>query len=202
MGRLTFGSCLILLNMVSCKPDTRVEIDTHLENLDTLNENQTDTYMQKINLAGVYVTVSGSKGGIMKDMEVHVRDTSIPDILSTKLQIDGEISKVHIADLNNDGKKEVYLFNTGSGSGSYGTVIGWQVSGKQLDTISIDEEATVSDPMYMGHDSFYSQTPYIIRNYPAYRESDANCCPSGGEKTVRYRLTKIQGLLKLVPAHE
>ena len=41
---------------------------------------------------------------------------------------------------------------------------------------------------YMGHDSIYVSHNKIYRKYPIYKDGDANCCPSGGNKTLGYVL--------------
>ena len=41
---------------------------------------------------------------------------------------------------------------------------------------------------YMGHDSIYAENNRIYRKYPVYKDGDPNCCPTGGEKIISYRL--------------
>ena len=52
---------------------------------------------------------------------------------------------------------------------------------------------------YMGHDSIYISDNKIHRKFPIYKDGDANCCPSGGNKTLGYELKQGEAswILKL-----
>ena len=191
----------LLLCLAACRNDPPADY-THEPAADTLTVQPAPSSYHKISELGLLVTVDGGTGSSLRDIEVQVQDTMLPGLISRKLQLDGEITRTHIADLNNDQKKEVYIFNTTSGSGSYGSVVGWQLEGNKLDTIIMDPGEPERDAAYMGHDSFYLQAPYIYRNYPVYRENDPNCCPTGGEKTIKYSLTRKAGHWRLVPVNE
>jgi len=50
----------------------------------------------------------------------------------------------------------------------------------------------------MGHDSVYIEGSRLYRKFPVYKEGDANCCPSGGTKTIKYTLKKGEASWQLV----
>ena len=105
------------------------------------------------------------------------------------------LTTVLLGDLNQDGFDEIYLVTTSTGSGSYGTIYDIS-SNKDLSysPIHIPEisESDLNDASlfsgYMGHDSIYLSNTKLMRKFPVYREGDANCCPTGGTRTLVYGL--------------
>lgn len=100
-----------------------------------------------------------------------------------------------VIDLDKNGYDELYLITAGSGSGSYGTIYGFasnqDLSMTPVYVPEISEKDLLPDGNfygYMGHDSIYTANNMIYRKYPIYKEGDANCCPSGGNKVLRYQL--------------
>lgn len=105
------------------------------------------------------------------------------------------VTQAFVADLNGDGFEEFYLITTSAGSGSYSSIHGIASnSDKSATPVYVPEisEHDLSDSMkfqgYMGHDSIYLQEGFIARKFPVYKEGDANCCPTGGYKTLRHYL--------------
>jgi hypothetical protein len=41
---------------------------------------------------------------------------------------------------------------------------------------------------YQGQDKFRVVGKELVRTFPVYLAADANCCPSGGTRTIRYVL--------------
>ena len=105
------------------------------------------------------------------------------------------VSQMFTGDLNQDGFEELYLITTAAGSGSYATIYGC-ASNKDLSATSIYvPDLNESDLApggkfegYMGHDSIYLKDNTIFRKFPVYKEGDANCCPTGGDRTLGYAL--------------
>jgi len=100
-----------------------------------------------------------------------------------------------IKDLDENGYDELYLITTSSGSGSYATIYGFASNQDLSITPIYIPEISEKDLLpegayygYMGHDSIYAANNKIYRKYPVYKEGDANCCPSGGDKTLSYAL--------------
>jgi len=96
-----------------------------------------------------------------------------------------------IADLNGNGKPEIYLFTAQMGSGVYGSVIAYEVA-EDGELIPIryrefDDNSKLLQ-QYMGHDEFFIVGNRLIRRFPLYRENDGNCCPSGGHLLIYYKL--------------
>jgi len=100
---------------------------------------------------------------------------------------------VFTADLNSDGFDELYVVTRSAGSGGYATIYAWSSNNDKSVTPVYFRELPEKDQEevfkgYMGHDSVYVEKDRLIRKFPVYKDGDANCCPSGGIKVVKYAL--------------
>jgi len=93
---------------------------------------------------------------------------------------------------------EIYVFNQSAGSGSYGQLFAYQMNGSRLDSISMQDLPEELSLKYLGHDSFAVDKDHLLRFFPLYNEMDANCCPTGGTKKIKYKLEKKSTGLKLI----
>ncbi|SCK23625.1 PliI family lysozyme inhibitor of I-type lysozyme [Vogesella sp. LIG4] len=110
--------------------------------------------------------------------------------------VDGTITDVRVADLNGDGKPELYLFTRSAGSGSYGNVLVFVVDEwNRLNSISLPPPDDYPDAMagYMGHDEFTLSGQRLLRRFPLYRDGDGNAMPTGGMRQLSYRLERGPG---------
>ena len=122
------------------------------------------------------------------------------------LAIEGSdpLQEVAIKDLDANGYDELYLITTSVGSGSYASVFGF-ASNQDLSLTTIyvpdisenDVQIDGSFHGYMGHDSIYFSNNRMYRKFPVYKEGDANCCPTGGDKTLSYQLKAGEATWKL-----
>ena len=100
---------------------------------------------------------------------------------------------VFTADLNSDGFDELYVVTRSAGSGGYATIYAWSSNNDKSVTPVYFRELPEKEQEevfkgYMGHDSVYVVKNRLIRKFPVYKDGDANCCPSGGIKVVKYAL--------------
>ena len=120
-----------------------------------------------------------------------------------KQKIDGMVTGAEIADLNNDGSPEIYIYVTSSGSGAYGTLVAYSANSKaSLSEIYLPplEQNKKASKGYMGHDDFAIVGHTLVRRFPVYRDNDPNCCPTGGKRKLEYNLVpgEVMWQLKLV----
>ena len=100
-----------------------------------------------------------------------------------------------LLDLDKNGYDELYIVTSSVGSGSYETIYGY-ASNQDLSITPIyippiSENDVMKDGNfygYMGHDSIFIEKDMLYRKFPIYLEGDPNCCPTGGEKILSYRL--------------
>lgn len=186
---------------ISCKQDPPYNAEDKMEgvNVDSIHlENDAGLHFNKaLSSDGLNVEVKTSGNDELKHLSLDVALDGKVAIKKT-LTIDGTIVDAMMADLNKDGKQEVYVFNQSAGSGSYGQLFAFQMDGNRMDSIILDELPTKYLDQYMGHDSFDLQGKHLIRVFPLYHEMDPNCCPTGGMKKLKYKLVKHSGELRLV----
>jgi|GEM_PF-1454453 len=100
---------------------------------------------------------------------------------------DGSISDCWLADLDKDGRVEVIIAMRSAGSGSYGTMVvyelGVQDTFRKVPFPELPEEFSAG---YMGHDSFEVKDNRIARTFPIYQPGDPNAAPSGGIREIEY----------------
>lgn len=105
------------------------------------------------------------------------------------VEIEGELTKTILEDLNGDNIPELFLIATGAGSGSYGEVKVFSTNGgKSLTDIVIDEPKIEDMKGYMGHDEFEVVEGTFIRRFPVYKPEDSNAKPTGGWRQIQYKL--------------
>jgi hypothetical protein len=117
-------------------------------------------------------------------------------------QIEGTVMNAEVGDLNIDGYPEVLVYIQSSGSGSYGSVIGYSVNnGKSMSMIaslpSVAENAEASSG-YMGHDEFAIVESSLIQRFPIYKPGDSNANPTGGTRQVQYQLKDGEAMRQFV----
>lgn len=139
--------------------------------------------------------------------ESHPRGMSISDISVrfaddqksgfTESDVD-PVTKVMMADLDNNGFDELYIFTTAAGSGSYGKVHGYaSLKDKSLGMVNMPE-LTEKDMArggnfegYEGHDEFDIINNELIRTFPL--KSD-----KGKKITITYKMVPGEAMYQLV----
>lgn len=124
------------------------------------------------------------------------------DNRAIKKTVFGSVTQAEVADLNADGSPEIYVFYTTDSSGSYGGLLAYAANAnKSLSEIYLPdllEDKKASDG-YMGHDEFSIVENRLGRRFPVYRPGDINSKPTGGTRTLYYKLVKGEAgwILKL-----
>jgi hypothetical protein len=96
----------------------------------------------------------------------------------------GSIYYAAAADLDNDGKPEVYCFARGADSSHYTKVYAYAIDPKGNMPISFPELTQQGGTRYKGYDSVYIEKGYIVRTFP----TGADTGDSIQRKSIRYRL--------------
>ncbi|TGE28892.1 hypothetical protein [Hymenobacter metallicola] len=100
----------------------------------------------------------------------------------------GEVKDAQLVKLTSGPGSELLVFVEGAGSGSYGEVRGYWFGGKDWERMSMPKLSGPAARGYQGQDKFRLQGKEVVRTFPVYGPTDANCCPSGGTRTIRYVL--------------
>jgi uncharacterized protein len=155
-----------------------------------------------LKLEGITFHVQATNEGSLNQLTITPSGLSIVnDVI--KQEIDGSVTGAEIADLNNDGSPEIYVYVTSAGSGSYGSLVAYASNNKKsltgiyLPPLEDDKKNSVG---YMGHDEFTVIESSFARRFPIYKKEDSNANPTGGMRQLQYKLVPGEATwqLKLV----
>ncbi len=134
--------------------------------------------------------LQASAGGSINQLRIQpsglARDNS-----EISAELDGTAYRAEMADLDNNGWPEIYVYVSSAGSGSYGSVVAYAVNnGKSMTPIYLPplEQSPELIEGYMGHDEFAVADNRLLRSFPIYRKDDSNAAPTGGTRQLHYRL--------------
>jgi len=149
---------------------------------------QAGGFSQKLEVNGLSFTISSPNKAEGNTITIKPHGLKNGDDPLTQ-PVEGEVSKVEIADLDGDGSPELFLYTTSPGSGSYGKAYAWSTNGKKVLTeifIKPPENKDLSG--YMGHDEFAVIESSFARRFPVYKKGDSNSTPTGGWRQFQYKL--------------
>ena len=149
---------------------------------------QAGGFSQKLEMNGLSFTISSPNKAEGNTVTIKPHGLKNGDAPLTQ-PVEGEVSKVEIADLDGDGSPELFLYTTSPGSGSYGKAYAWSSNGKKVLTeifIKPPENKDLSG--YMGHDEFAVIESSFARRFPVYKKGDPNSTPTGGWRQLQYKL--------------
>ncbi|WP_324670831.1 PliI family lysozyme inhibitor of I-type lysozyme [Hymenobacter sp. GOD-10R] len=110
------------------------------------------------------------------------------DLTTNTQALNGTVTDVVATDLNDDKSPELLIFVSDAGSGSYGQVVAYSFLSQSRQALTVPDLAGAAAEGYQGQDVFKVQGQELLRSFPLYKPADPNCCPSGGTRTVRYKL--------------
>ncbi|TGD80628.1 hypothetical protein [Hymenobacter wooponensis] len=127
--------------------------------------------------------------GSMRMLTVAVRQNG-RELAAVRDTLDGEVQQASLLPAaSSTAPSNLLVFVQSAGSGSYGQLYGYVPNGQTLQRLPVLPELTGSASQgYQGHDTFQVLGQEIVRTFPVYAPADANCCPTGGQRTVRYTL--------------
>ncbi|UOR07283.1 hypothetical protein MUN82_09325 [Hymenobacter aerilatus] len=131
----------------------------------------------------VQTTGEGSQRQLMLRAEKNGRE-----LTTTRQSLNGQVSDVVVTNLNEDDFPELLIFVADAGSGSYGQLLGYEFMNQGRRPVALPDLSGPAAQGYQGHDEFKVVGHEVQRMFPIYQAADANCCPSGGTRTVRYTL--------------
>jgi len=150
-------------------------------------------FEQTLELLGIRFKVSATNEGSLNRLTIRPTGAGITNS-AIETGIDGSVTGAEVADLNNDGSPEIYVYVTSAGSGSYASLAAYAANDKKsLSPIYLPPLA--DNPKlskgYMGHDQLSLGDGFLLQRFPLYRDGDSNATPSGGIRQVHYQL--VQG---------
>jgi hypothetical protein len=138
---------------------------------------------------------SHPRGMSLSDISVRFADDKNSEFTASDLD---PVSKVLLADLDNNGFDELYIFTTAAGSGSYGKVHGYaSLKDRSLGMVNMPEPSEKDMAKggnfegYEGHDEFDIINNELIRVFPV--KSD-----KGTKRTITYKMVPGEAMYQLV----
>ncbi len=155
-----------------------------------------------LKLQGISFHVQATNDSSLNQLTITPSGLSIVnDVI--KQEIDGSVTGAEVADINNDGSPEIYVYVNSAGSGSYGSLVAYSSNNKKsLTGIYMPplEDDKKNSAGYMGHDEFAVVESSFARRFPIYKKEDSNAKPTGGTRQLQYKLVPGEATwqLKLV----
>jgi len=156
-----------------------------------------------LKLQGITFHVQATNEGSLNQLTITPSGLSgTNDVI--KQEIDGSVTGAEVADLNNDGSPEIYVYVTSAGSGSYGALVAYSANHKKsltgiyLPPLEDDKKNSVG---YMGHDEFAVVESSFARRFPIYKKDDSNAKATGGMRQLQYKLVPGEATWQLKLVH-
>lgn len=147
-------------------------------------------FERTLSFKGTGFRLSSRNDGSINPLTISI--SGLPKVAAPLVRdMDGQATAAEVADLDLDGRSELYVFVVSAGSGSYGSLLAWAVMpGGTLSEIALPPLADTpgADRGYMGHDQFAVVEGTLVRRFPLYAAGDANAAPSGGVRQLQYKL--------------
>ena len=145
------------------------------------------SYRRTLTQGNTQYLVRTTGEGSMRLLSIGVRQNNQAP-LALRDTLDGEVQQTALLPTPG-GQSNLLVFVQSAGSGSYGQVYGYWPDGQTLRRLpDLPELTGPASQGYQGHDTFQVLGQEVVRTFPIYAPADANCCPSGGQRTVRYSL--------------
>ncbi|OUJ74471.1 PliI family lysozyme inhibitor of I-type lysozyme [Hymenobacter crusticola] len=138
--------------------------------------------------AGAHRFVVETKGeGSQRQLVLSAAESGRDPISNTQ-PLNGTVTDVVATNLNDDKSPELLVFVSDAGSGSYGQLVAYSFANQGRQSLTLPDLTSAAAEGYQGQDVFKVQGQELLRSFPLYKPADPNCCPSGGTRTVRYKL--------------
>ena len=145
-------------------------------------------FNQTLKLQGISFQVQSSGEGSQQQLTITTTGAK-PPIKPIRQTVNGQVVGAEVADLNNNGMPEIYVFVQGAGSGSYGEVVGFAViKGSELSPITLPDLTGANALGYQGHAQFQVVENCLARRFPIYKPGDSNAKATGGQRQICYKL--------------
>lgn len=154
---------------------------------------------RKFELDGVKFEVTTPNDGSINQLTISIEGLR-HDVEPIVREIEGTVTGVEVADIDRNGSPEIYVYVTGAGSGSYGSLVALAVNNRKsvsdiyLPALTDDKKLSAG---YMGHDEFAVVESNLSRRFPVYKPGDMNARPTGGMRQIAYKLVPGEAGWKL-----
>lgn len=153
-----------------------------------------DDYNQQLTYKQYSFSVNSKGQGALRQLTISGRDSE-NEFDAVNAPLEGNIYYASTADLNKDGRPEVYCFTRGTDSAGYSKVYAYAFDSKTGKQISFPDLSPKQMQEYQGHDSIYIDNEYVVRSF-----STGDSKSQASRKTIRYVLRPVDSTFTLVQA--
>jgi hypothetical protein len=209
----------LILLLFGCSKDNKNNQDKNLDKYNLRNQTVNSSKMQNANeeanrsaiIRERKFTISDSryfiiveqKGDGWSARDISFKSSGFPENKIFKYDGVGYVDTVMITDLNSDGIKEFYVTIGNGGSGGMEDLYVFTYDKNSIIKVDTKCIENVTDGNYFdvskiqGHDNYHISRGYLINTVPLYNDDDANCCPTGGQMNICYKIVIVNDSVKL-----
>ncbi|MBL4677840.1 MAG: hypothetical protein JKY70_16800 [Mucilaginibacter sp.] len=107
---------------------------------------------------------------------------------TTPGDLDGAITDVYNADMDNDGNPEILIQAKAKDTVSYARIYAFEFNGNDANKLDFPKLSSSQRKGYRGDDNFYIKEGKLIREFPIYSSNDSLAKPTGAKRQLEYSL--------------
>lgn len=107
---------------------------------------------------------------------------------TTTGDLDGTITDVFNADMDNDGNPEILIQTKAKDTVSYARVYAFEFNGSDANKLDFPKLTSSQRKGYRGNDNFYIKEGKLIREFPIYSSNDSLAKQTGAKRQLEYSL--------------
>lgn len=190
---------ILLMPALSCNNNSRTDNNADSTGASPgkeMSEKTTgaDDYNQQLTYKQYSFSVNSKGQGRLRQLTITGRD-SASEMGTVNAPLEGSIYYASTADLNKDGRPEVYCFTRGTDSAGYSKVYAYAFDSKTGKQINFPDLSPQQQQEYKGHDSIYIDNEYLVRSF-----STGDSKSQAGRKAIRYVLRPVDTAFTLEQA--
>ena len=155
-----------------------------------------DAFQKILILQNHQFDIKTNESGAIRELTLKVSRNN-QSLITIRQKTDGWVVNAEVADLDNNNAPEVYIYACSYGTGAFGKVYAFQFYPANFEPIVLETLSAAQSQGYMGHDIFDIENKIMVRRFPIYKAGDSNVRPTGGTRTIQYKLTRVEQKLYL-----
>lgn len=180
----------LLATMICLPVHAATGVATRVEQIDFNSDSDTAPFDQTLERQGIHFQVKSELVGGRRALRISPQGLEIDNSDITR-PLTGSIVRAEVADLDQDGSPEIYVFARSPGPGLPGELIAYAANRKKsLSEIylpDVSENAKTAQG-YQGEDEFAVVENALVRRFPVYDGRDAGARRTGRMRQIQYRL--------------
>ena len=185
----TGASLLLLIVLMACVDKNRQAEDSSVKSI----KGGLQVFISQSGVKFV-VDTDHSLGASIASLKVTTKGFSAVNTVHDLGNVD-PVAKIFLNDLDKNGFEEIYIITRSAGSGSYSNIYGLasnrDKSATPIFVRPISEKDISRSGLFegfMGHNTFKIKNGKLVNSFPVFNADDSNAKPTGGTRSIEYRL--------------